>query len=157
MLKTNSFIDASIWFCLGYIRCISKFLKLPEELFPTTTLSRRGGGSLPCHFLKIESKCPDFAKKSAQILEKALFVGIYRLNSHLKCSFKSTLEKNTKLFHCGALSLFVGQVAFIKVLLFQETSPAPNFPLLVARLFLVYQQGVCNMQMQYQQFSVITL
>ena len=52
------------------------------------------GGGLPCPFLKIEKKYPDFAKKSALILEKcALFVRIYGLNSPLKCNFKSILEK----------------------------------------------------------------
>ena len=32
------------------------------------------GGGLPCPFLKTEEKCPDFAKKSALILEKIPFL-----------------------------------------------------------------------------------
>ena len=37
VLKTNSFIDAPIWFCLSCISCMSKFLKFVEELFSGTT------------------------------------------------------------------------------------------------------------------------
>ena len=64
----------------------------------------REGGNLHCPLLKIEKKCPDFAKKSALILEKSvLFVCIYGSNSHLKCSFKIILEKKTpKYFPAGS-------------------------------------------------------
>ena len=72
---------------------------------------------------------PNFAKKIALILEKgAPFMYIYELNSHLnsplKCSFKSILEKKHQLFPCGALPLYVVHEKFIEVPLFQETSPA---------------------------------
>ena len=43
-----------------------------------TQLARGRGRRSPLPFLKIEDKCPDFAKKSV------LFVCVYGLNSHLK-------------------------------------------------------------------------
>ena len=46
------------------------------------------------------------------------------LPTMLKCSFKSSLEKNTKIFPCGVLLLYRIHETFIEVLLFQETSPA---------------------------------
>ena len=68
---------------------------------------------------------PWFCKKCALILERcALFVSIYGLNSHLKCSFKSILEINTKMFPCGSFLLCVVHETFIEVSLFQEISPA---------------------------------
>ena len=48
---------------------------------------------------------------------------IYRLNSHLKRSFESIMEKNA--FHAGAFFYIVHE-KFIKVFLLQETSPAPE-------------------------------
>ena len=79
--------------------------------------------------------CPIWKKKkstlilqnSVSILEKSvLFVRNYGLNSHLKCSFKSVLEKKHQIFHSGALLLNVVHETFIKVPLFQETSPVPK-------------------------------
>ena len=55
------------------------------------------GGDLPCPILKIEKKSPDFFGKNV------LFVCIYELNSHLKCSFKSILKKRHQKFPGGAL------------------------------------------------------
>ena len=56
-------------------------------------------------------------KKKALALEKsALFLCIYGLKFHLKCSFKSMLEKKHQ-------NIFVNET-FINVSLFQETSPA---------------------------------
>ena len=53
-----------------------------------------GGGRSPLPFSENRRKVPRFCKKSALNLEKsALFVCIHGLNSHLKCSFKSILEK----------------------------------------------------------------
>ena len=87
--------------------------------------SRRKWGGLPSLFWK--------QTKSALILGKiALFTCIYGLNSHLKCSFKSIWRKNTKIFPCKALILYVVHKVFIKVHLdkqetcFQETCSAPK-------------------------------
>ena len=63
----------------------------------------------------------------------ALFVYIYGINSHFKCSFKNILEKNKKIFPCGALLLYVVYEVFIKVPLFQETCYTPK-KFTVARL-----------------------
>ena len=69
----------------------------------------REGGNLHCPLLKIEKKCPDFAKKCALILEKSvLFVCIYGSNSHLKCSFKIIFEKKHQNISLLGLS-FVGR------------------------------------------------
>ena len=58
------------------------------------------GGFLLHPFLKIEVNFLIY-KKSALILEKsALFVCIYGLDSHLKCSFNSIFEKYTNFFPC---------------------------------------------------------
>ena len=47
----------------------------------------------------------------------ALFVCIYGLNSHLKCSFKGILDKKHKNFPCGALLVYE---LFMEVSLFQK-------------------------------------
>ena len=58
----------------------------------------RVGGGLPWLFLKIK-KSTLILQKTALILEKCtLFVCIYGLNSHLKCCFKSILEKRHQFF-----------------------------------------------------------
>ena len=47
-------------------------------------------------------------KKSALILENvALFVHIYGLNSHLKCNFKSVLQKKNQGFSLRNLSFVI--------------------------------------------------
>ena len=53
------------------------------------------GGRFPLSFLKVD-------KKYSNIEKIALFVCIYGLNSHLKCSFKNILEKffPAKTFFC---------------------------------------------------------
>ena len=76
------------------------------------------GRSLPCLFLKKEKKSPNFGKG-------ALFVSIYTLNSHSKCSFKSILEEN-RVFPCGVVLLYVIHEKFILVPLFQETFIFPK-------------------------------
>ena len=53
---------------------------------------------------------------------------IYGLYSHFKCSFKNILEKNKKIFPCGALLLYVEHEVFIEVALFQETWSASKNP-----------------------------
>ena len=85
-------------------------------------------------------------QEGALTLEKsALFVCIYGLNPHSKCSFKSILEKNINIFQCGALLLYVVNEMFIEVPLFQETSPAPTnswlracIPLFKGSLFMYF-------------------
>ena len=58
-----------------------------------------GGGGLPCPFLKIQKCAMVFQKINALSLEKsALFLCIYRLSFHFKCSFKSILEKKHQIF-----------------------------------------------------------
>ena len=63
--------------------------------------------------LKIGKKFPIFDKIS-------LLVCISGLNSHLKCSFKSNLEKSTKHFPCGSPLLYVVHKMFIEMSLLQE-------------------------------------
>ena len=74
------------------------------------------GVGLPCSFLKIE--------KNALIVEKMLFLCIYGLGSHWKCIFKSILEKNTQVFPCTDLLLYVVHE------MFYQSAPVPrNRPL----------------------------
>ena len=47
----------------------------------------------------------------------------YGLNSHFKHIFKNILEKNKKIFPCGALLLLFVHKVFIEVPLFQEILP----------------------------------
>ena len=64
-------------------------------------------GVLPGTFLKMDEKYLDFAKESVVILEKNTpFVCIDGSNSHLKCSFKSVLEKKHQMLSLQG-SLFV--------------------------------------------------
>ena len=49
-----------------------------------------------------------------------LLVCNYGLNSHFKHIFKNILEKNKKIFLCGALLLYVMHEVFVEVPLFQE-------------------------------------
>ena len=53
----------------------------------------------PLSFFENRKKVPWFCKNSVLILEKsALFVCIYGLDSHLKCSFKSILDRRHQRF-----------------------------------------------------------
>ena len=77
----------------------------------------------------------------------ALFVYNYGLNSHLKCSFKSILEKNvskcfTKMFQCGALLFYVRHETLIKVPLFQETFPAPKSYYFVNSIIIINNNSI---------------
>ena len=65
-------------------------------------------GKSPLPFLKIGKKCPDFARKSALVLEKsAMFPRIYGLHSHLKCILKSILErKHQNYFVCRTRNVY---------------------------------------------------
>ena len=70
------------------------------------------------------------------MLEKnVLLVYIYRLNSHLKCSFKNILKEKQENFSLQTPFLYVLHEVFIKVLLFQETCPVPKNPWLYVRNF----------------------
>ena len=65
-------------------------------------------------FSKTEKKCSDFAKKSSLIFDKsALFMSICVLHFHLKCRYKSLLEKNTKIFPWGVISNLTFITSFI--------------------------------------------
>ena len=82
-------------------------------------LARWRAEGLPCLFWK--------KTKSTLLLEKiALLECIYRLNSHLKCSFKSILQKKHESFPCGALHLYVAHKVFVEVPRFQEICSAPK-------------------------------
>ena len=63
----------------------------------TCTQVAWGRGELPFLFLKVQKRCPDFAKKKCPVL------CIYGLNFYLKYSFKSILEKNKIYFTTGTL------------------------------------------------------
>ena len=81
------------------------------------------GRGIPCPFLKREKKYPDFLKSSVLILEKKLPVCVYLWlsNSHLKCSFKSILDKKYLFYTTGS---FYCNMKLIKLCLLKETSPA---------------------------------
>ena len=51
-------------------------------------------------------------------------MSIHALNSHLKCSFESILEKNQQNFSLQGPSFVCHTKTFIEAPLFQETSPA---------------------------------
>ena len=76
-------------------------------IFTGATLA--GGGErspLPC--FKNRLNLPWFCLKSTLILEKTvLFVSIYGLNSHLKCRFKSIMEKKGQNFSFRVFLLYV--------------------------------------------------
>lgn len=76
-------------------------------IFTGATLA--GGGErspLPC--FKNRLNLPWFCLKSTLILEKTvLFVSIYGLNSHLKCRFKSIMEKKGQNFSLRVFLLYV--------------------------------------------------
>ena len=80
-------------------------------MYRNPTSGKEIGRDLPCPFLKIEWKCPKFG-------ENAL-VRFYGLNvhlcSHLKCSFKSILEKKLRVFACWIFLSFVADQMFIEV------------------------------------------
>ena len=100
--------------------------------------SRVDGGGLPCPFLKIEKKCPDFAKKCT-------FCG------HLWVKFSHKMqEKNTTAFSYGAFALYFLCDTFIKVPLFQETSPAPR-KFLVARLTNIVKSHFWRLLSQFHE------
>ena len=104
--------------------CWSLFL-IKLEAWNRRANSDGGGGRSPLSFLKNRKKLSWFCKKHCPSFRKrALFVCIYRLNSYLKCSFKSILEKKHKNVLLRHVFLYVLHETFIKVSLFQETSPA---------------------------------
>lgn len=84
----------------------------------------REGEFVPDLFWKLQKKYPDFAKIALWFRKKILFVCIHRLNSDLKFSFNSILERKRKIFPC--LFLYAVHTMFIEVSLFQETSSAPK-------------------------------
>ena len=65
-------------------------------------------------------KLPWFWKKST------LYVHIYGLNSQLKRTFKSILEKKHKTFFLRDILFYVVHETFIQVPLLQENFPAPK-------------------------------
>ena len=99
------------------------------------------GRVLPCPFSKIGKKFTDSQKKCPDLGKNVLFECIYGLNSHLKCSFKGILEKNTKMFHCGALLFYL----HMECLFYMEYVPIPrNLPclkkfLLALLIFVPYK------------------
>ena len=113
---TLGFLKAKVKFCWMWT-----FLELHQPLLRKwinlgVQLERERVGGFPCLFWKLTKK--------ALILENiALFVYICGLNSHFKCNFKHIMEKNKKIFPCGALLLYVVHEVFIEVPLFQETCP----------------------------------
>ena len=85
-----------------------------EEVFPAFLENRK----------KVSWLCK---KQKALVLEKfSLFVCIYELNSHLKCRFKSILEKKKQFFPRRAFIFCVVQEKFIEVPLFHGIFLAPK-------------------------------
>ena len=73
----------------------------------------------------------------ANVLRTPTFKNISeRLNSHLKCSFKSIIKKKYQFFSLKGLSFYVVHETFIEVPLCEQTSSAEKF--LVARLIATH-------------------
>ena len=130
-----------------YILCLKKSAHLNEILnmfsFTSHTTGGGGNGRSPLPFFENREKSFCFWVKDA------LFKTIYGLSSHLKCCFKSILEKKTQNFSLQDPFLYFVHGTFIEVPLFQETSTAPNDFWLRACLFeLLYQYHLvlCNHQ-----------
>ena len=111
--------------------------------------NEREWGDLPCPFLKIE-QCPALEKS-------ALFVCIYGLNSHLKYSFKSIVEKKHQNFFRGAFLLYAVHETFMEVPLFQETCPDPKNSQLRARAKLTSKMFGRHINKSIKLFKVINL
>ena len=76
---------------------------------------------------------PWLCKKCVLILEKrALFLCIYGLNSHLKCSFKGILKKKHQHVSLRALLLYIVHETFIEV---PRNLPCPQNVLVALLLF----------------------
>ena len=114
------FVQCTIDLIIIFILQILLYFHLVDTAYKTVAqLARGSGGGPPALFIKIVQT----------LVEKsALFVFIYGFNTHLKCSFKSISEKKHQIFLCGAFLLYVIRLTFMKVALFQETSPAPKNP-----------------------------
>ena len=78
------------------------------------------GVGLHCSFSKTEKRCPDFAKTVPWLREKSgLFVSIFGLNSHLKCSFKSILDTKYLNYPAGS---FYCNMKFLSNCLYSKKS-----------------------------------
>ena len=103
-------------------------------------------GGLPCPFFKIEEKCPNLAKKCPDFGRKYPVCMYLLVNLLLKIMFYwKSWRKNTKIFPCETLLLFVVHETFIELLLFQETFPAPRNSCLRAwRQFVINIRSIRN-------------
>ena len=98
-------------------------LKVSIPSFHSRCATSGGRKVSPAAFWK-QKKSTLILWKSVLILEKgALFVCIYGLNSHLKCSFKSIMVEKHQFFSPVGL-FYVIHETFFELSLFQETSLA---------------------------------
>ena len=76
---------------------------------------------LACDIKKVTlpTRCPNFGKST-------LFVCIYGLNSHLKFSFRSTLEKKHQNLPLQNPTFVCSTRTFYRSAIFQTTSPTPK-------------------------------
>ena len=98
-----------------------------KVLFPPLTADAQlVGERSPLYFFENRKQVPWFCKIAPWFWKKgALFVYIYVLNCHLKCSFKSILDKKTPFF------LLVGIfycISYLKRLLNCPYSKKPPLP-----------------------------
>ena len=108
---------------------------------------RRGRSPLP--FFKNIQKVSWLGKKCILILQKcSVFVSIYGLNSHLRCSFKNNFKKKPQHFSLRGFLLCAAHETYIKMSLFRETFLAPeNFRSLhlkLRRYFLMFHNLHCE-------------
>ena len=80
------------------------------------------------------------------------------LNSHVKCCFKSILDKKHQFFPCGTFLLNVIIETFIELFLFQGTSPVPkNSWLRACYHLMIIETGGFSRNLYYYYFLEILL
>ena len=114
------------YICLkSIIKYISFIIKARQRNIAISSRSAaatsRGRGEVSRALFWKYKKSVRILQKNALILKKsALIVFIYCLNSHLKCSFKNSLEKKHQNVSLRGASLHAVHETFIEVSLFQE-------------------------------------
>ena len=90
---------------------------------------RKEKGRSPLSFFKNRKTVPWFCKKSALTWKrKALFVCIFGLNCHLKCSFKSILEKKQNFSLQGPFVCRTWNVSISKCPYSKKSTLSQKFP-----------------------------
>ena len=100
--------------CDSYFMILVKVFTIPILAETGAQLAGGGGEVSPALFWKQNKNTSILQKKCLNFGKNTLFVCIYRLNSHLKCIFKSIFE-----FEFRTWNVF-------EVPLFPKTSPTPK-------------------------------